>query len=66
MNDRIIRLKALTGVLAISRSSVYERLNPASKFYDPEFPKAIRLGARSIGFSENQVQTSIKPAPWLT
>ena len=46
----IIRLAKLLELLGISRSTVYLRLNPESQYYDPRFPKSIRLGAKSVGW----------------
>lgn len=46
----IIRLSLLTQLLSVSRSTVYLRLNPKSKYYDPNFPKPIRLGAKAVGW----------------
>ena len=44
---RIVRMKELTQILGISRSTIYDKLNPKSRRYDPRFPKPLRLG--SIG-----------------
>lgn len=46
----IIRLPKLKHLLGVSRSTVYLRLNPKSKYYDPLFPKPIRLGAKAVGW----------------
>lgn len=46
----IIRLRKLLGLLGVSRSTVYLRISPQSKYYDPKFPKSIRLGAKSVGW----------------
>lgn len=46
----IIRLRKLLTQLSISRSTVYLRINPQSKYYDPMFPKPIRLGAKAVGW----------------
>lgn len=46
----VIRLDKLLGLLGVSRSTVYLRINPESKYYDPMFPKSIRLGAKSVGW----------------
>ncbi|MGG5415670.1 AlpA family phage regulatory protein [Edwardsiella tarda] len=40
----------LTMILGISRSSIYEKLNPRSKYYDADFPKPVRLGSASVGW----------------
>ncbi len=41
---KIVRMKELTQILGISRSTIYDKLNPKSRRYDPLFPKPIRLG----------------------
>ncbi|EOS8501576.1 hypothetical protein LNGFDJGK_03173 [Enterobacter hormaechei] len=46
----ILRMTELTAILGISRSSIYEKLNPKSRYYDAEFPKPVRLGAASVGW----------------
>ncbi|QIB30695.1 AlpA family phage regulatory protein [Providencia stuartii] len=57
---RILRMTELTVLLGISRSSIYEKLNPRSKYYDPDFPKPIKLGASSVGWQYASVEK------WLT
>ncbi|EOL8876849.1 AlpA family transcriptional regulator [Citrobacter sp. TBCP-5362] len=52
---RILRMAELTAFLGISRSSIYEKLNPKSRYYDADFPKPIRLGAASIGWRSTSV-----------
>ncbi|VVE89879.1 helix-turn-helix transcriptional regulator [Pandoraea bronchicola] len=49
---RLNRLKEKTG---ISRSTVYNKINPKSKYYDDAFPKPIRLGPGSVGWLEAEV-----------
>ncbi|WP_315689194.1 helix-turn-helix transcriptional regulator [Enterobacter roggenkampii] len=52
---RILRMAELTVLLGISRSSIYEKLNPKSRYYDADFPKPIRLGAASVGWRSTSV-----------
>lgn len=47
---RVVRLAQLLELLGLSRSTVYLRLNPKSKYHDPKFPKPIRLGAKAVGW----------------
>ena len=47
---RIIRIKELTSLIGLSRSTVYDRLNPKSVRFDPTFPKPIKLGVAAIGW----------------
>lgn len=52
---RILRMSELTTLLGISRSSIYEKLNPKSSYYDAEFPKPVRLGAASVGWRSTAI-----------
>ena len=49
----VLRRKQLERKLGLSRSAIYDRLNPKSPNYDPTFPKQISLGARAVGFVES-------------
>lgn len=44
--SRILRMAELTRLLGISRSTIYEKMNPASKYYDATFPGLSGLGVR--------------------
>lgn len=46
---KIIRLSQLTEMLSISRSCIYDWLNPRSPRHDPSFPKQVRLSGRNSG-----------------
>ncbi|MEZ1439773.1 AlpA family phage regulatory protein [Pseudomonas shirazica] len=46
---QIIRLSQLTKMLSISRSCVYDWMNPKSPRHDPSFPKQIHLTGRTSG-----------------
>ncbi|WP_109728456.1 AlpA family phage regulatory protein [Edwardsiella tarda] len=52
---RILRMPELTMILGISRSSIYEKLNPRSKYYDADFPKPVRLGSASVGWRSTAI-----------
>ena len=55
MTDAIIRLKDVKALTGLSRSSIYDRLDPKSKRHDPTFPRPVSLGARAVGFSKREV-----------
>jgi len=42
--SQILRRPAVEALLQVSRSTIYNWMNPASKNHRPEFPKPIRLG----------------------
>lgn len=53
----ILRRRALEVRLGLSRSTIYDKINPGSPRYDAIFPKPIRLGNGSaVGWIENEVE----------
>lgn len=52
---RLIRLPELKEMIGISRSTIYNKLNPNSKQFDPTFPKPRSLGANTVGWLESEV-----------
>lgn len=56
----VIRLKELLHILKVSRSTVYLRINPKSKYYDPMFPKSIPLGMKAKGWVLEDVYAYIE------
>lgn len=57
-NLRILRRVRLEKKIDLSRSAIYERLDPKSRYYDPDFPKPIKLGNGAnppVGWLEHEV-----------
>ncbi|TKV07680.1 AlpA family phage regulatory protein [Citrobacter sp. wls619] len=52
---KILRMSALETKLGISRSTIYDWLNPNSPRYDPTFPKQQHLGRKSVGWLESEI-----------
>ena len=48
---RLLRRKQVEQALGISRSTIYARLDPKSRQYDPEFPKPISLSSTTTGIA---------------
>lgn len=44
---QMLRLHELIKLIGLSRSSIYDRLNPRSKRHDPDFPKPSKLNRAS-------------------
>ena len=57
--SRVIRMKELTLILGLARSTIYDKLNPKSARYDPYFPKQIKLGQSSVGWLALDIQNWI-------
>lgn len=52
----ILRRRDLEKRLRISRTTIYDRINPRSKRYDAAFPKPIRLGGgAAVGWLEHEI-----------
>lgn len=56
----ILRRKQVEARTGCSRSSLYERINPRSPRYDPDFPKPIKLGAKAVGWVEKEINLWIE------
>jgi prophage regulatory protein len=47
-------------VLGYGRTSLYDRLNPKSPHYDPEFPRPISLGPNRRGFLRAELDSYLE------
>ncbi len=45
---RVIRMRQLSALLSVSRSTLYDWLNPHSPRHDPSFPRPVRLSAKGV------------------
>lgn len=62
---RLLRLKDLVVRTGLSASSLYNRMNPRSKYYDPSFPKRVRLGVSSsvrgaVAWESDEIEAWVK------
>ncbi|MEG3081761.1 AlpA family phage regulatory protein [Halomonas sp. 5021] len=55
----VLRMNHMKNKLGISRSCIYEKLDPKSPRYDPTFPKPIKIGLSAIGWLEDKVDAWI-------
>ncbi|PQA78028.1 AlpA family transcriptional regulator [Rhodoferax sp. TS-BS-61-7] len=60
MTGSVFRLKDLIQRTGLSRSAIYDRMNPDSPRYAPDFPKSFSLSGKAVGWSEDAV------AAWLS
>ncbi|AJY51522.1 helix-turn-helix transcriptional regulator [Halomonas sp. KO116] len=51
----VLRMKDLTKFIGLSRSKIYEMLDPKSKRYDPKFPRQVRLSIAAVGWYRGEV-----------
>ncbi|ATY80808.1 AlpA family transcriptional regulator [Aeromonas veronii] len=58
--DRILRMPEMKLRVGMSRSWIYERINPKSPRFDPSFPRPVRVGTSAIGWRESSVDIWIQ------
>lgn len=51
----IIKLRDVSRITGLSKSTIYNKLNKKLPYYDPEFPMQIKLGAKSVGWIAAEV-----------
>lgn len=56
---KIIRIKGVELVTGLSKSTIYNKTNPKSSYYDVTFPKPVRLGAGSVGGSVGWIEGEV-------
>lgn len=52
---KVLRLTQLMRKIGVSRSTIYDWLNPKSSRYDANFPKQLRLGRQAVGWLESEI-----------
>ncbi len=58
--NQIINIKEVIQFTSISRAKIYEMINVDSKYYNPTFPKPIRLSESRIGWVALEVHQWIE------
>lgn len=58
--NQIINIKEVILFTSISRAKIYEMINADSKYFDPTFPKPVRLSEFRIGWSAWEVNQWIE------
>lgn len=58
--NQIINIKEVILFTSISRAKIYEMINADSKYYDPTFPKPVRLSESRIGWVALEVHQWIE------
>jgi len=55
MHHKVLRRREVETRTGLSRSSIYTKLDPKSRYHDPTFPRPISLGIRSIGWIDSAI-----------
>jgi prophage regulatory protein len=57
---KILRLSQVQDRIGLSRSTIYDRINPKSPRFDSTFPRPVKLGAAAIGWFESSITEWLK------
>ncbi len=57
---RVIRINRLQIMLGLSRSTIYERIKPGSKWFDSDFPKPFKIGSFAVGWDLREIRAFIE------
>ncbi|MFD2231352.1 helix-turn-helix transcriptional regulator [Alkalimarinus sediminis] len=52
----ILRRKQVEARTGLSRSTIYDKLNPNSPRYDSNFPRSIKLGVGAVGWLSSEIE----------
>lgn len=50
-----LRLKQVIAITGLSRSTIYSMLDENSSSYDPDFPKQVKIGKKSVAWVEHEL-----------
>lgn len=53
--NQFISIKQVVNFVGVGRSTIYEMMDEKSKYYDPTFPKPVRLSESRIGWSAYEI-----------
>lgn len=60
VNESLLRRQDVERLTGLSRSALYERMKPNSKYFDPDFPLAVSVGGpNAVRWVHSEVQNYI-------
>ena len=57
---KILRMNQVIEITGLGRSTIYNLMDSKSKYYDPNFPKAIKLTDSATGWLESEINRWIE------
>ena len=57
---RLIRRTELQQIIGLSRSSIYDRMDPQSTRFDEDFPRPVKLGKSAVGWLQTEVDDYVR------
>jgi prophage regulatory protein len=62
----MLRLKQVIERTGLSRSTIYNRVDPKSLQYDPDFPKQVKLGSGAVRWVESELNAWLEKCVLLS
>ena len=53
--QQLISIKQVVEFVGVGRSTIYEMMDENSPYYDPTFPKPIKLSSNAVGWFEHEI-----------
>ena len=60
---QVIRLPEVQRITGLSKSTIYAKMDPCSPYHDPDWPKKVNLGPRSVGWYRHEVIEWVETRP---
>lgn len=51
----MLRIKQVTVRVGLSKSTIYNKLDKSSRYFDPDFPKPVPLGRSVVAWVEHEI-----------
>ncbi|MEA3250606.1 MAG: AlpA family phage regulatory protein [Pseudomonadota bacterium] len=52
----LLKLEDVEQMTSLSGSNIYNKMSIKSRYYDPTFPRQVRLGPRSVAWEKSEVE----------
>jgi prophage regulatory protein len=53
--SRLCRCNEMQLLIGLSRSAIYDKLDPRSPRFDPSFPRPVKIGTRAVAWLESEL-----------
>jgi prophage regulatory protein len=54
-DDKLLTIEQVASKVALSKSSIYRRLDSNDKQFDPTFPRGYKLGDKTVRWLESEI-----------
>lgn len=55
-----LRIDGVCSTTTLSRTTVYNKQNPSSKYFDPDFPASFKIGQRAVAWDASEIEAWVQ------